>query len=201
MRIVFGAALTLLMASAAYAELESCAALETDLDRLACYDRVAGRTAVSVSEEAAGAWSVQIKKSDFEDTTDVYLQLASEEAVGCGQFRAPETATLVIRCMENTTSIFFATSCHLTSGHGGYGDVDVRLDEEKSFTIAMDESTNNRSLGHWSGGKAIPFIKKMVGKKRMIIRFTPYNESATTAAFNLIGLDDAITPLRESCKW
>lgn len=65
----------------------------------------------------------------------------------------------------------------------------------------MDASTSNRALGHFSGGKAIPLIKRMLGKEQMLTRFTPFGESAVTANFPIKGVEEAIKPLREACKW
>lgn len=89
----------------------------------------------------------------------------------------------------------------VSSEYNDYGDVTYRIDENPSKSIAMDESTDNRALGLWSGGQAIPFIKQMLGGQTMVTRFTPYNDSPVTAEFNISGLDKAIIALREQCKW
>jgi type VI secretion system protein VasI len=65
----------------------------------------------------------------------------------------------------------------------------------------MEESTNNRSLGLWSGGRSIPVIKQMFGKKQMIARMRPFNENAFTVTFNISGLEEASKPLRNACGW
>ena len=110
-------------------------------------------------------------------------------------------ATLLLRCLENTTAIYITTNCYLSSGYGGYGRVDVRLDDTPAFHSDMDASTDNKALGLWRGNRSIPFIKRMLGKDRMIVRFTPFNESPVTAKFDIAGLEEAIKPLRESCGW
>ncbi|MCV2877586.1 type VI secretion protein [Sedimentimonas flavescens] len=185
----------------ALADISECATIEADLDRLACYDKISGRTPTTEVVAAPGDWSIEVKKSDFEDTTDVFMRVASQKPVSCGHFKGPQNITLLLRCKENTTSIFIATHCHLTSGHGGYGNVDIRLDDQKSFVSRMDDSTDNSALGLWSGSRSIPLIKQMLGKERMLVRFTPFSESPVTAEFNISGLDEAIKPLREACKW
>lgn len=132
----------------------------------------------------------------------MYMSIASDEPINCGRISGQAYATLYVRCLENTTSVFISTSCHLTSSqYTDYGDVDIRLDDSPARTISMDSSTSNDSLGLWSGGRAIPFIKTMIGKDVMLARFTPYAESPVTARFQISGLDEAIKPLRESCGW
>lgn len=195
------ALLMTIVALPANADPAACAKITADLDRLACYDAATGVTPKATVVESASKWTVRVEKSDFEDTTDVYLSLQSDEPLTCGRFSSPQRAQLLLRCMENTTVVYIGTNCHLTSGHGGYGNVDVRIDDEKAFTVSMQDSTDNRALGLWSGGRSIPFIKRLIGKDRMIVRFTPFSESPTTASFSISGLAEDITPLRSACKW
>lgn len=191
-----------LFAMPASADPSTCATIDADLDRLACYDREVGRTPKVVEAESHGEWEVEVSKSAFEDTTEVYVGLAPTENVPCDIVGSGNDTRLILRCSENATSIFIATSnCHLVSGHGGNGRVDVRLDSEPSFQSNMDESTDNKALGLWSGGEAIPFIKRMIGKETMLVRFSAYNQSPVTAEFKIAGLEEALKPLRESCGW
>ena len=101
--------------------------------------------------------------------------------------------------MENTTSVYITTSgCHLASSeYNDYGHVTYRIDHEPAETRGFSESTDNRALGLWSGGEAIPFIKSMFGRNNLITRFTPFSESPVTARFSIAGLEDAVAPLRE----
>jgi type VI secretion system protein VasI len=41
----------------------------------------------------------------------------------------------------------------------------------------------------------------MFGKSTMIVRITPFGENPFTATFNISGLEEAIVPLRQACKW
>lgn len=182
------------------AQTEACATIENDLDRLACYDKASGRTPTADTVATESKWVVRLEKSDFKDTTDVYMTVQSDEPVSCG-YSGRQEITLFVRCLENTTSVILATHCHVTSGHGGYGQVEYRIDDRKAESRGFNESTNNRSLGLWSGGRAIPFAKKMFDAKRMIVRFTPYGDNPVTASFDISGLKEAITPLREACSW
>lgn len=203
MRILyFAAAVALGFPSSALSQADKCAGIENDLDRLACYDAASGRTPSSKTSKAAGSWNERIVTSEFEDTKDVFLYVDSEAPIDCGSLRGSSEARLFLRCMENTTAVIIQTKCHLTSSrYNGYGDVDVRMDDAPAKVVSMESSTSNDALGLWSGGKAIPFIKSMIGKEKLITRFTPFSESPVTARFDITGLDEAIAPLRESCGW
>ena len=105
--------------------------------------------------------------------------------------------------MENTTVMYFATpDCHMTSSdYSSYGDVTYRIDDQKARTVEFEASGNNRSLGLWSGGRAIPEIKRLFGGETMIARMTPYSQNPFTATFNITGLEETIEPLRKACHW
>lgn len=192
-----------LVASAAqsYAASAACTSISNDLDRLACYDKESGRTpAIESVAVDAGAWLVQEAVSKMTDQKDVYLRVESEEVVNCG-WNNGQKIELFLRCSENSTALFFVTNCHMASGHGGYGDIEYRVDKDKARKVAGEASTDNKALGLWSGGSAIPVIKNIMGKSDMVVRMTPYGESPFTATFKVRGLDEAIKPLRNECKW
>ncbi|HLS19394.1 MAG TPA: type VI secretion system-associated protein TagO [Paracoccaceae bacterium] len=196
---IAAAAIVMALGSPAFSEgIDACARVESELDRLACYDRISGRTP-DVEQKTDGNWQAHIETSKLTDQTNVYLTVASNELIRCRWDSEP--VTLTVRCMENTTSLILSTSCHVTSRVGGYGKVEYRTDSDKARTAWMDASTNNRSLGLWRGGASIPVIKQLFGKDQLIARFTPYSESSKTATFNIGGLESAIEPLREACNW
>ena len=189
------------LATAAVAEdMEDCADLNNDLDRLACYDRVSGRTpSVSREEVPNSDWSVSTEVSPLTDETNVFLSVLSEEVVDCGWNRGGRIR-LSIRCMENTTALIFVTNCHMTSNNI-YGTVDYRVDDAPAAVVRMNDSTDNRALGLWRGGQSIPFIRGLFGAERLVARMTPFSENPFTVTFNITGLEEAITPLREACHW
>ena len=151
--------------SPASALANECALIEGGIERLACFDEMFPRPEPDVVESTSprGDWTVRIETSAMTDETNVYLRLESEQPVYCSWSNG-NTVTLVLRCKENTTSAIFSTGCHMTSSrYNDYGDITYRLDDEAPRVKAFTESTNNRSLGLWRGGEAIPFIRDMLG--------------------------------------
>ena len=136
------------------------------------------------------------------DDTTVIMTVDADEPVAC-ILSGTERPTLVVRCPENTTSMYIATTgCHLVSSeYNNYGDVTYRIDDEPAKTRGFDSSTSSRALGLWSGGSAIPFVKFLFGHKELLTRFTPFNENAVSARFKIDGLEEAAAPLREACEW
>ncbi len=199
MRVFSLSAIALLAATSIAAQ--ECREVENDLDRLACYDRESGRTPVTetLDTPVESPWTVRSTQSEMTDDTTVVLTVRTESALPCGY--SPSPATLVLRCSENKTVIYINTTCHLASGTGGYGQVTYRFDDNSAETREFSDSTDNRALGLWSGGKSIPLINKMFGNSSALFRFTPYGDSPVTARFDISGLEEAITPLREACHW
>lgn len=198
MRCVFLAAFLSVAAPAFSAD---CTQIVDDAERLNCYDQESGISQVETTNSDS-SWVVRTDSSDFEDTTDVFMSTESLEPISCQQFGTAQTATLMIRCMENTTAIFMSTSCHVASGFQGYGDVDVRVDDKPSTVASMGASTDSRALGLWRGGSSIPFIKnQLLGGSRLLLRFTPFGQSPTTVEFDISGIDEALVPLRTECGW
>lgn len=192
----------MLLPTPVLAAAADCIRINNDLDRLACYDRELGRTPKSVVQQSpASQWKVETETSQLTDDKNVYLQLQSEEVINCG-WNQGDRITLVIRCLERSTNLYFATNCHMTSSdYDDSGLVEYRLDSEPARTTRMKASTNSRALGIWSTGKAIRVTKQLFGKSRLIARMRPYGENPFIASFHIAGLADAIKPLREACSW
>ncbi|PVH30363.1 type VI secretion system-associated protein TagO [Pararhodobacter oceanensis] len=193
--------LVLLIANAANAN--ECLAIDDDAERLVCFDALFDEEQPNQLAEAPpeSDWVVRVQTSEMTDETNVYMTVRSTDVVSCSWARG-QPVTLMLRCQEDTTSIIFQTGCHMTSSrYNDYGDVVYRLDSERPRTRGFVESTNNRSLGLWSGGTAIPFIRAMLGKDRLLARMTPYGDNPIEMEFNISGLDQAIVPLREACGW
>ena len=156
----------------------------------------------SLNVPKAHDWDVYKSKSNFTDGVDVSLDVSSEETINCGWNYPGGKIRLILRCLENTTSMILETGCYMTSSeYDDYGDVDYRLDSEPMHTISMLPSRNNRSLGLWYGTQSIPMIKRMFGKKNMLMRFTAYSQNRSEVTFHIEGLEKQIAPLRKSCHW
>ena len=181
---------------------ESCAAISNDTERLNCYDAAfkSGPEEVTKELPQTGSWVVDITQSEFEDTTDVFLSLDANSLVQCRRHSPPAQFTLVVRCKENTTSIFFAGDCHFAE-HDGLNRGDYRVDSEPSRKTHMLPSNGKAAIGHWRGTRSTPIIENLLGGDRLLIRVAPFGMSPITAEFDITGLDEAIKPLRASCGW
>ncbi|WEZ83519.1 type VI secretion system-associated protein TagO [Rhizobium sp. 32-5/1] len=151
-RIVLAFVFSVAALNGALAAGEECRTVESDLDRLACYDKALGRTPeIKPVVVDAGAWRVDQKTSKMTDQTDIFLSLPSDETIDCG-WNNGEKVAMYIRCSESTTALMFITGCHMASNIGDYGNIEYRLDKEKARVIDSEASTDNKALGLWNGG-------------------------------------------------
>lgn len=146
------------------------------------------------------AWHVSESASPIDDSLTVALSVSSSEPL-TGRYGRKRDANLIIRCKENTTSLFMRFGGHFMTDNGQYGRVTLRIDDNKSFTSNMSRSTDHEALGLWRGGQSIPLVKRLLDAETLTVRATPYNESAVTVIFPIDGLADEIVPLREACHW
>lgn len=183
--------------------VEACKTIENDDARLACYDLALGVKSVETNSTASenSNWNRRIEKSELTDQTNVFLSVRSIDEVRDRYGREAAPAVLYLRCMENTTAVLLTFNDHFMSDNAGGGRVEYRLDDDPMAKQSFRESNDNMALGLWSGGTSIPFIKKMLGHKQLIVRATPYNESSITVKFPISGIENEITELRKTCGW
>ena len=64
-----------------------------------------------------------------------------------------------------------------------------------------EASASGKALGFWRGEDAVPFAKRLLDRKRLLIQVTPLGARPVLAEFLLEGFDSASVPLREACSW
>lgn len=192
--------LGLMAAQAAAAEdPAACVKIEDSVERLACFDR-AFQPAPPKALPTTSKWVVTEETSKIDDSKNVFLSLQASEPMR-GRYGDSVTASLLIACREGTTSMWVDFAGFFMSDHQGGGRVTYRIDGEKAQKIAMVVSSDNEALGLWQGADAIPWLRKVFGHDRLLIRAMPYNESEVTMEFPISGLEEAIKPLRAACNW
>ena len=190
-----GAFFQIFVADIAYSN-EKCGKIQNISERLACYDML---YKPSVDASKKGNWVLTQEVSKIDDSINVFVMILSENDV-IKRFGGSAPVTFLMRCMENTTSIYFSMDNFL-SDIQSYGVITIRLDDQRAFDKRFVASTDNSALGLWRGGAAIPFLKQLKGKKRLIARITPFNESSVTAEFNIDGIDEYIDAIGKQCGW
>lgn len=206
---LFAIALIATAAKAQETGAESCAGIAGNTARLACYDAAFPPTVIpeqppatpaATTTRSRSAWRSNSTTSAVDDSQRIVLSVESLEPIR-SRFGSPGPADLMIRCEENTTSLFIHFNGLFMADIQSYGQVTTRIDDQRARTISMSASTNNEALGLWRGGASIPFIRTLFDGDRLFVRATPFNENRVEMTFPIAGLERAIEPLREACNW
>lgn len=105
------------------------------------------------------------------------------------------TPRLVLECMRNRTKAYIIWGrFNTTSDH----TVTARIDKRPAMHLACDASTDFKASFI---RKPIRFIRSLIGHDNMVVEVTPYGENPQTTEFDISGLGDEISPLREACHW
>lgn len=178
------------------ADIAVCAAMKGDLDRLECYDELARDNDLNAPQpmetnvEGVGAWSVDVRVNPIDDSRTVIMMLTADS----GRTRWGEPVTLFARCRSNSTEVYISWNEYL----GSESNVLTRIGDEPATSRQWSVSTNSQASFH---PRPIAFLKEMMKADSMVAQTTPYNENPVTAIFDITGINNAITPLRETCNW
>ncbi|MFW8564860.1 type VI secretion system-associated protein TagO [Orrella sp. 11846] len=200
----------LVVANPLQKEVLSCSQISDGQQRLECFDRLGSDLQEKLNQDSGDEgvdyeptpsnWRIDISKSEIDDSPFVTLLTNALEPIS-GRFRDSYKPVLILRCMQNTTAAFIVFNGHHMADIQGYGRVTFRVDKQKAFTQNTNASTDSKALGLWRGNRAIPFIKRLLDGKTLLVQATPFSESPITVTFDISGLNEAVKPLREACKW
>jgi len=147
------------------------------------------------------SWRVSRGKSSITDDPSVVAQIDSPYQ---GRF-GPEEVTLVVRCSEKKTAIYWHVGQYL--GDDSYGDylttktLTMRLDDGAAEKLTLSVSDDDKAAGYFSGAKAIALIKRLAKADRMISRIAPASSNSIESSFDLTGLRPYIAEMQEACGW
>lgn len=179
--------------------LDKCAAIAGSFKRLDCYDALAreyGATQSKGETTSAGAWKVEQLDSGISGAANVYLVVKAVEKIqgDDGEVRP----TLVVRCEDNITAVIFHFARFIDHSRA---ESAMRIDDGVVMGASLKMSGSGKAFGYWRGDQAIPFIKSLLGGKRLLVEVAPFNARAVLAEFPIEGVDEAVKPLRKACGW
>lgn len=184
-----------------------CHQLSNGIKRLACYDEQTSYgvalPAPEVSKEITAAlpapdgkqWRLWDEKSALDGRKDVWLSVASENTEG-NSIGSPTNATLTLRCMKDRTNVLIGFRRYTTDNQ----NVMYRLDDEGVGKHWMEVMRGGDGIGIWSGTRAIPFIRKMLEKERLVVGYETYT-GPVEFTFDISGIENRIQPLAKACGW
>lgn len=186
-------------------DVKLCHGIKRWTERLECYDKATGYTSeritdsVSMKVESGPSghqWVREDKASSLDGRRDVWLSVPSTNTQP-NQIGNAETARLWVRCMQNTTNAFITFNDYTPDNQ----TVRYKLDDDPVQTIWMVHMQGGKGVGLWTGGKAIPFVRKMFDRETMVVGYKSFNNQNLEFRFDISGLRKHIDPLASSCNW
>lgn len=182
----------------------SCHALSNTTQRLECYDKSTGydypvakpQDETTTPLPDGKQWNVDIKGSALDDRKDVYMRVTSDQVQPTG-YGNTSHAFLYVRCMKNSTNAFITFDSYTSDNQS----VKYRLDDGSTKKIWMETMNGGDGIGIWSGARAIPFIKSLLDKKKLVVAYGSYSNANIEFSFDISGLRAKIEPLATSCSW
>ena len=77
-------------------------------------------------------------------------------------------------------------------------EIKWRADNQPIVTEWWNPSSDGKAA---FAANPIVLLKKLFGRNELIMSLKPYDQVASTLTFPIKGLEEAVKPLREVCKW
>jgi type VI secretion system protein VasI len=158
-------------------------------------ENVVAAAPTAAPERNGSQWRYSEERSALDNRKDVWLSVTSKNTEG-NAIGSPIRATLWLRCMENKTNVLIGFDRYTTDNQ----NVRFKLDEDAVQKQWMETMRGGDGIGIWSGGRAIPFIKKLFGKESLVLAYDTYT-GPVEFTFDVSGVKDRIAPLAEECGW
>ncbi len=156
---------------------EACAALNDDMERLACYDAI-------FRQDAAPGETVIIESE----------RLIPARPTGRGP------ATMTVACEAAEVVVSFAFAGHFVSNSGDIAPVTFQVDLSATSVRTLRANADNTSLSFAPGTESQSFLDSLEGGTNLRVRMTPVRQRSLTVDFRLPDHAEAIGAVRAGCQ-
>ena len=172
--------------------IEACSLIQSDKERLACYDKLATFICITDTTVNETKWTIDKNISPIDDSPIIILTLSSDESTSPRGF-----SFLCIRYQDEVTEVFISWDEFIDSDDRHV--ILIRFDKEDHEKMLWNASANGTASFYH--GNSIDFIKKIAKHDKLFARVTHYNGETTSAIFDIKGLSDVIKPICEVGGW
>lgn len=157
----------------------SCAQIQDDGERLACYDKV-----FRSDEPPLGGSAVTIQSE----------RLIPALPTG----RKP--AEMVVSCDAGMLTVQFRFAGQLVSATGDIAPVTLQVDQNATAVRTLSASPDNAAVGFWTTEESSVFLNSLAGGTTLKVRMTPLRQRSLTVDFRVAEHRDAVEAVRDACK-
>jgi hypothetical protein len=157
----------------------SCAPIEDDADRLACYDRL-----FRTNDPPTGGGAVTIESA----------RLIPARPTG------REPAEMTVSCDAGELTVQFRFAGHLVSATGDIAPLTFQVDLNATAVRTLNASPDNTAVGFWSTEESAVFLNSLAGGTNLKVRMTPVRQRSLTVDFRVAEHGDAIAAVRTACE-
>jgi type VI secretion system protein VasI len=179
--VALGLALLLAATAPAVAQQRgsACAAIDSDEERLACYDGIFRSAGAEGPAEA--------------------VTLQSQRLIPA-QPSGRQPATLTIACEAGAVAVNFAFAGQLVSVTGDIAPLTLQVDQNATAARTLTAAPDNQSLSFSSARDTEAFLDSLAGGTSLRVRVTPVRQRSLTVDFRIDAAIEPIAALRESCQ-
>lgn len=207
-------------------QLQACAGIHSDIDRLGCYDKAFGQHAatpaappsqipahpaaaaakptdnsLTVPDDQTG-WSNKETVSGLDNSKveTAILPAATAKISRLAANGLAQHAALIIRCREGKTDLYVAYN-DIVDGMEHTISVQYRIGDSAVKKERWGISQDYQSYGTWQTAETLPFIKSLLNADEFYVRGDAGSMGTSEASFKLAGIQGAIAPVRTACHW
>lgn len=172
-------------------DLKKCTALDSDKERLACFDLVNNKydlmgNLTSLPDDYMGNWKIESTMNPLDDTVTAVAYLASTNLVG------EQPAAMVIRCKSKKLDMFVSWNHEMSKKV----KVISRLGDDKPEVLRWFISEDYRSTFK---SKPEYILKKMQKVDSVVLQTGVYKKPTVTATFDVRGMSNALKEINKAC--
>lgn len=187
--------------------LKECKIITSIITRSQCYDLAIDDYNPDTLERnptapnTAGKWKQTLEKSQIDDSQNAYLTLVSDDYIQTSEkYLRP---SLVLRCSEGKTEGYIIWDMpvfikNAATPHVNDVTVNIRIGDQQTVAEKWKPSGDNQATFIQNVPQLVP---KLLNQPNLFVKIWPPNRDPITANFDIRGLANVVTPLRQACKW
>lgn len=142
-----------------------------------------------------GVWKISAEEDEFNGSKNVFFRNQAIDYF-IGHFNDKKYPVMWVRCKDNKTDILIDFDTTMTCFDSM--KIGLKFDDEKPYHENWTPSTSCDSL---FARNPVNLLKKMSGKKKLIVKFVPFQRGDINVTFDLTGIDKVKDKISNVCHW